>query len=190
MTRPWEIAPARGPLSARSDRFAALVPVIETERLRLRAPRIGDFPIFARFLCDADLHDATEDDRKAAWLDFCQLLASWPLRGIGPWTIEDRDGRAVGGVAVNHEYGDPEIELGWVVTDGAGGRGIATEAARAARAWLFATQGFSSLVSYIDPDNAASVAVAERLGATRDAVAEAAIGHDCLVYRHLPEITR
>lgn len=190
MTRPWERAPATGPLSARADRFAALVPVIETERLRLRAPRIGDFPIFARFLCDNGLPDATEDDREAAWLDFCQLVASWPLRGIGPWTVEDRDGRAVGGVVVNHEYGDPEVELGWVVAKGAEGRGIATEAARAARAWLFATQGFSSLVSYIDPGNAASAAVAERLGATRDPVAEAGIGHACLVYRHLPEIAR
>lgn len=190
MIRPWELPPTTGAAAARTDRFAALVPVIQTARLRLRAPRIGDFPIFARFLIDSALPEAPEADREAAWLDFCQLVASWPLRGIGPWTVEDRDGRAVGGVVVNHEYGDPEVELGWVVAKGAEGRGIATEAARAARAWLFATQGFSSLVSYIDPDNAASVAVAERLGATRDPVAEAAIGHDCLVYRHLPEIAR
>ncbi|WP_128514813.1 GNAT family N-acetyltransferase [Tabrizicola thermarum] len=190
MSRPWEAPPLTGAATVRADRFAALVPVIETDRLRLRAPGIGDFPIYARFLIDDALDSATEDDRESAWLDFCQLVASWPLRGFGPWTVEDRTGRPAGAVVVNHEYGDPELELGWVVARGHEGQGIATEAARAARAWLFATQGVATLVSYIDPANAASVAVAERLGARRDPVAEAAIGHDCLVYRHQPETAR
>ena len=190
MIRPWENPPPIGAAAVRTGRFAALVPVIETDRLRLRAPGIGDFPIYARFLIDDTLDSATEDDREAAWLDFCQLVASWPLRGLGPWTIEDRTGQPVGAVVVNHEYGDPEVELGWAVARDHEGQGIATEAARAARAWLFATQGLATLVSYIDPANAASVAVARRLGASRDPVAEAAIGHDCLVYRHLPETAR
>lgn len=190
MIRPWEAPPATGAALARADRFAALVPVIETGRFHLRAPRIGDFPIFARFLVDGALETAPEDLRESAWLDFCQIVASWPLRGLGSWTVEGRDGQALGAVVVNHEYGDPEVELGWAVAQGHEGQGIATEAAAAARAWLFATQGLATLVSYIDPENAASVAVAERLGATRDPAAEAAIGHDCLVYRHLPEIAR
>ena len=190
MTRPWEAPPTPGPFAARVDRFAALVPVIETDRFHLRAPRIGDFPIYARFLIDEAVDAAADDSRESAWLDFCQLVASWPLRGFGSWTVEDRAGQPVGAVVVNHEFGDPEVELGWVVAEGREGNGIATEAARGARAWLFATQGLATLVSYIDPANAASVAVAARLGASRDPVAEAAIGHDCLVFRHLPEIAR
>lgn len=39
--RPWE-APPTGPAAAVADRFAALVPVIETERFRLRALRTAD----------------------------------------------------------------------------------------------------------------------------------------------------
>ncbi|MFM7443259.1 MAG: GNAT family N-acetyltransferase, partial [Tabrizicola sp.] len=122
MTRPWE-APPTGAAAARVDRFAALVPVIATERLRLRAPRIGDFPIYARFLIDSDLDAAPETQREEAWLDFCQIIASWPLRGFGSWTADNRIGQAVGAVVVNHEFGDPEVELGWTVAKDAEGQG-------------------------------------------------------------------
>lgn len=189
MTRPWE-TPPKGAAAERAARFAALVPVIATPRLRLRAPRIGDFPIYARFLIDTDLDDAAPEDREEAWLDFCQIVASWPLRGCGSWTAEDRDGRAVGAAVVNHEFGDPEVELGWAVARGAEGQGIATEAARAARAHLFGEMGLASVVSYIDPGNARSVAVAEGLGAARDPQAEAALNDAILVYRHRPETAR
>ncbi|MFM7334067.1 MAG: GNAT family N-acetyltransferase [Tabrizicola sp.] len=186
MTRPWE-APPTGAAAARVDRFAALVPVIATERLRLRAPRIGDFPIYARFLIDSDLDAAPETQREEAWLDFCQIIASWPLRGFGSWTADNRIGQAVGAVVVNHEFGDPEVELGWTVAKDAEGQGIATEAASAARSHLFGAMGFASLVSYIDPVNTRSITVAERLGARRDPQAEAALNDEILVYRHSPE---
>ena len=186
MTRPWEATPT-GPAAALADRFAALVPVIATERLRLRAPHIADFPIYARFLIDTDLDAADDDMREEAWLDFCQIAASWPLRGFGSWTADDRRGRTVGAVVLNHEFGDPEVELGWAVAEGAEGQGIATEATRAVRSHLFGAMGFATLVSYIDPVNTRSIAVAERLGAVRDAKAEAALNDEILVYRHSPE---
>jgi RimJ/RimL family protein N-acetyltransferase len=189
MMRPWETPPT-GPAAALADRFAALVPVIATERLQLRAPGIGDFPIYARFLIDTDLEAAPEDQREEAWLDFCQIVASWPLRGFGSWTAEDWDGRAVGAVVLNHEFGDPEVELGWAVAMDAEGKGIAFEAARAVRSHLFGALGFETLVSYIDPVNARSIAVAERLGAVRDPQAEAALNEEILVYRHRPETAR
>jgi RimJ/RimL family protein N-acetyltransferase len=190
MTRPWE-APPTGPAAALADRLAAIVPVIATDRFRLRAPRIKDFPVYARFLTDnASIDDLADDDREAAWLDFCQIVASWPLRGYGSWTVEGKDsGAAVGAIILNHEFGDPEVELGWAVALGHEGQGIATEAAVAARAHAFSAFGFPTLVSYIDPVNARSVAVATRLGATRDTAAEAALGDDILVYRHHPKVT-
>ena len=65
------------------------------------------------------------------------------------------------------------------------GKGYAAEAARAARAHAFGALGWTTVVSTIDPGNAASVRVAERLGASRDAAAEAAHGYEILVYRHM-----
>lgn len=189
MTHPWE-APPTGTAAALADRFAALVPVIEVDGLRLRAPHIRDFPIYARFLIDTDLDAADDAMREEAWLDFCQIAASWPLRGFGSWTVDNPAGQPIGAVVVNHEFGDPEVELGWAVASAAEGQGIASRAARAARAHLFGVMGFQTLVSYIDPVNARSIAVAQRLGAVRDARAEAALNTEILVYRHRPETAR
>lgn len=56
-------------------------------------------------------------------------------------------------------------ELGWLIDRSRGGRGIATEAARAAAAWSREQLAVSSLVSLIRPENVASVRVATKLGA-------------------------
>ena len=64
------------------------------------------------------------------------------------------------------------------------GRGIAAEAARALRDWAYAAQGWTTLVSYIDPENARSIRLAERLGARLDPDAPHPDGRPCLVYRH------
>jgi RimJ/RimL family protein N-acetyltransferase len=69
------------------------------------------------------------------------------------------------------------------------GRGLAHEAAGAALAWGKA-QGLPALVSYVDPANARSIRLAERLGGRRDGAAEAAFagtsGEGVGVWRHWP----
>ncbi|SPH16635.1 hypothetical protein DEA8626_00145 [Defluviimonas aquaemixtae] len=183
MIRPWE-QPPTGAAADVAATLAAAIPVIETERLTLRAPRIGDFGAYAEiYMSDRwpGHHAAT---REEVWLDYCQMIAGWLLRGTGVMAIERREGGALlGFVILNHEYGDPELELGWVLTAEAEGRGYATEAARALRDDA-AAMGLTELVSYIDPENARSVRVAERLGARRDKAAEAGIAHPVLAYRH------
>ncbi len=85
------------------------------------------------------------------------------------------------------EYGDAEPEIGWLLTEAAEGKGIATEAAAAVRDHHFATLGQPTVVSYVDPANTASARVAEKLGATRDADAEAGFakhGEAVQVWRH------
>ena len=51
------------------------------------------------------------------------------------------------------------------------------------RDWAFAVLGVETLVSYVDPANQRSIAVAERLGAYRDAAAVVQDPGD-LVFRH------
>lgn len=180
--KPWE-RPATGPAAARVAGIAGHIPVLRTDRLRLRAPRIEDYPVFSGFVrADRGAGLSTGRRDHASWLDFCEMVAGWTLRGIGPWSIEARNGETVGVLVINHEYGDPELEIGWLVTPEAEGNGYATEAARVALAWAFGEQGVRSLVSYVDEDNIRSIRVAERLGAMRDPAAEAALG--CRVYRH------
>lgn len=183
--RRW-LAPHPGD-AARVAAIAAALPRLQTERLVLRAPRLSDWEVLE--LIWTGVRSWTPDggiDPEEAWLDFCQLVASWPLRGYGPLTITARaDGRVLGLLPIDHEYGDPEPELGWMLVADAEGLGYATEAARAVLPWLTELFGAGGFVIYT-ADNARSSAVAERLGARRDPVAEAeiaALGETSEVWR-------
>lgn len=187
MTRAPHEMPATGPAAEFATRLQSALPRLETERLSLRAPRIEDFAVYAEIGESDRGRYLVEDntDRDALWLDFAQMVAGWLLRGHGVWTVERRaDETAIGFVLLGFEPGDHEPELGYLFLAEAEGHGYAQEAARAARAHAFDTLGMKTLVSAIDHDNARSIALAERLGATRDAEAEAAHGHAIKVYRH------
>ena len=64
--------------------------------------------------------------------------------------------------------GWPEEELGWSLLRHARGQGLVTEAALRVRRYAYEDLGLTTLISFVDPDNAPSAAVAERLGARRD----------------------
>jgi RimJ/RimL family protein N-acetyltransferase len=64
------------------------------------------------------------------------------------------------------------------------GKGVAYEAALAARAYAYKTVKLATLVSYISPRNARSIRLAERLGARLDPDAAYPEDDPCLVYRH------
>ena len=89
------------------------------------------------------------------------------------------DGRAIGRVGLlvwdartweTSTYEDAgehaETELGWALARARWGHGYATEAARAVRDWAYAERDVERLISLIAPDNARSIRVAEKLGAT------------------------
>jgi RimJ/RimL family protein N-acetyltransferase len=85
----------------------------------------------------------------------------------GSWTpsIESRPPRcgcAAGPTFLAQLASRPE--LGWRLARGAWGRGLATEAASAARDHAFATLALPELISIIHPENARSLRLASRLG--------------------------
>ena len=61
-------------------------------------------------------------------------------------------------------HDDGQFELGWWIWKEHWGRGYALEAARAFVAHAREVMGLERLVAVIDPPNAASIKVAERLG--------------------------
>jgi len=71
--------------------------------------------------------------------------------------------------------------VGWTLVRGAWGQGYATEAAAASIRWAWANLDCERLVSLIEPGNAASFRVAERLGMRR-LPAEATEGRELTVY--------
>jgi RimJ/RimL family protein N-acetyltransferase len=162
------------------------IPTLGTERLILRAPRLEDFEAYAAtFASPRSGYTADEPSRRNAWYSFAADVASWITHGFGTWSVDLRGGGHVGTLGVNRFAHYPEPELGWMLHDGHEGRGYATEAGRAALAWARGRVG--SLVSYVAPGNARSVALAERLGARLDAAAALPDGEDhagTAVYRH------
>ncbi len=180
---PWEAA-STGPAASLTTAITAPIPTIATTRLRLRAPRIADFEAYAAITTSSrGSLIGGPFTREEAWLDFSQLVAGWILRGFGLWSVETLAGETlVGFVMLNHEFGDDEPELGYLLVTEAEGKGYASEAAQAARHFAFGILKWPSVVSYIDPGNARSIALVERMGATLDTAASDA---DLLVYRHL-----
>ena len=161
------------------------IPVIETARLRLRAPTLDDFEPYAGFW--ASERSRWEDGpltRVQAWKEFASAVGLWALRGYGAWSVEDRaTGAYLGEAGLFQPIHYPEPDIGWMVVPEAEGKGIAREAALAVRDWCYKVRGLTLLMSYIDPRNARSIRLAERLGAARDAAAPCPYPGD-LVYRH------
>jgi RimJ/RimL family protein N-acetyltransferase len=160
-------------------------PTLQSERLTLRPVRAADFPAYAALMASARAtYMGGPYDRRAAWGLFCHDAGCWPLFGHGALMLERRDtGETVGQVGLNAGPLFPETELGWMVYDGHEGHGYATEGAARLRDWAWNALPVESLVSYAHPRNAASHAVARRLGAVEDPAAPRQDAED-VVFRH------
>ena len=177
--------PPRGPAAALAQRIAAQIPVLETARLRLRAPLVTDFQICAQIACSPRARFMGGPmTREQAWDNFARVCSPWLWHGHGAWVIVGKaDGAPLGVVVLGFEPGDQDPELGIALTQAAEGQGFALEAARAARDYAFSSLEFPRLVSHVSPDNTRSIALMEALGAQP----EPTLLDDSLVYCHRPQ---
>lgn len=148
------------------------IPTLRTERLVLRAFRAGDFDAYAAMQADPEvrryLGTGKPLSRAELWAALETLLGQWALRGYGFFAVE-ANREYLGRIGILHPFDWPEPELAYAVVRAAWGRGVAGEAAAAVRDWAFTTHGFPRLVSFIRPANTASIRVAARIGAIKDA---------------------
>jgi RimJ/RimL family protein N-acetyltransferase len=139
---------------------------LQTERLAMRPPEEGDVDDLLRFHDDPlvlKVFGAADRDEVAEWAAIARR--DWDQRGHGRVVLLDReDGSFLGRSGLRHWPGFDEVEVGWSLTARARGRGLATEAGRAWLEWGFRELGAPYFTANIAPDNAASIAVAERLG--------------------------
>ncbi len=144
-------------------------PMIETERLRLRRPVEAD--------CAKEL-DFWQSDRaefvggkksaEEVWRMFALLEGHWQFRGYGFFAVEDKNsGEYYGHVGPWYPEGWPDREIGWTVLANAEGKSIAFEAAMAARDYAYDALGWEGAISVIEPENARSIKLAERMGAKK-----------------------
>lgn len=142
-----------------------------SERLLLRQWRLDDFEPVAEFYANEPLARFVGGpcDHETAWRKIAMLAGHWHLRGHGYWAVEEKaSGDFCGAVGLWKSHAWPELELGYWLIPAKFGRGYATEAGAVAIDFARNQLGAATLVSYIEPDNAASMKVAQRLGATRE----------------------
>jgi len=162
-------------------------PVLETERLRLRAPRLSDFePFVSYFGSERSRFTGGPQDRNLAWRAFCHLTGHWVHRGYGFFVLEEKDtGVALGTAGPFYPEGWPEPEIGWTLWHPeAEGKGYAQEAALAARAFVYDTLGWRTAISLIVDGNTRSEALARRMGCTLDGAFEHKQFGKAAVWRH------
>lgn len=139
---------------------------IETARLMLRLPQASDFNRFADMFADASTHHIGGPlARHEAWRRFLQMPGAWMVQGFAMFAVTAKDdGRWLGIAGPWQPDGWPGTEVGYAFHHDARGQGFVTEACVAAMDWAFGQLGWSEVIHCIAPDNAASQAVAKRLG--------------------------
>ena len=147
--------------------------ILETERLLLRHQTLQDLDDLWALYCDPEITkyipDAprTREEAREEW--------EWHMHGhprfseLGLWaTIYKETGRFIGrcGLLPWTIDGQNEVEVAYTVAREYWGQGLATEAAKAILQYGFGELNLSRLICLIDPDNAASQRVAEKIGMT------------------------
>lgn len=142
--------------------------LIETDRLLLRRLELGDLDEFVALHADPEV---TEFVRPLGHMEAEARLredeGEWRQRGSGLLVITDlASGAFLGRTGLKFWPQFDETEVGWILKRDAWGQGYATEAARACIEWGFEELDVPYLTAMINPANARSVRVAERLGLT------------------------
>jgi RimJ/RimL family protein N-acetyltransferase len=166
---------------------------IETERLLLRPWRAADdLPPFAALSADPEVMRWIAPNRPLEPPESAALLARiddhWREHGYGLWAVQPRAGGATcigfAGLAIPSFLPAvlPAVEVGWRLDRAWWGRGLATEAARAAVAYGFDALGLRSVIAIgCSPSCCAATAASRstrpsppRRSATRSPIAWAA----------------
>ena len=153
--------------------------IIQTERLNLRAWTRRDRSAFALIAHEPDIVTWLNDGRplSAEQIDgfIVRQMENQRERGWCRWALELRDPGESDpeGIVGFAGFGcnlAPDVELGWTLLPQLWRRGLATEAGTAALRFGFDTVGFERVFSAILPENAASRAVADKVGFVLDGV--------------------
>jgi len=153
-------------------------PSLETARLRLRAATAEDFDAKVAMLSHAETVrylGGKSLSREETWRKLLIGPALWAWLGYGYWSVERKsDGRLIGelGFADFKREMTPSVEglpeMGWVFASDVGGQGYAREGVAAALAWIDEALAPPRIVAIIEPDNRASIRLAETQGFTED----------------------
>lgn len=146
------------------------VMIVETPRLWVRQFERSDWDALAEMMGDPLVMRFSQSGPKSyegtgAWLEWC--LREYQRLGYGRWAVVHKEDHKLCGLCGLGRLmvdGVDELDMGYRLGRGYWNRGLATEAAGAAKAWAFANLPHARVVAAIDPLNKASIRVAEKLG--------------------------
>jgi ribosomal-protein-alanine N-acetyltransferase len=148
---------------------------LRTNRMVLRRWREADREVFAGLNADPVVmeHFPSTLTRPESDAFVDRIERQFEVHDFGPWAVELIDEAEfigyVGLLIPSFEaHFTPAVEVGWRLARPYWGRGLATEAARAAVTDGFGRLGLSEIVSFTSPRNERSIRVMERLGMTRN----------------------
>ena len=151
-------------------------PVIDTERLRLRAFTPADFPAHLAIMARPEVKQnlGPELSREDLWRRSVAAVGMWGVLGFGGLMAERKsDGRIIGNVGlfdarrelIPDFAGQPEA--GWIFDPDVHGHGLAHEAAAALLGWFDAHYPPTPVWAIISLGNEPSFRLAARLGFER-----------------------
>jgi RimJ/RimL family protein N-acetyltransferase len=139
-----------------------------TARLHLRPLTIDDTAALAAVYAEPTVSRYIGGERltpesvpaQVAW-----FADEWDQRGYGQSAVRDREtGEFLGRIGLHYFPDWDEVELGYVLSRSAQGKGLALEGAGAWIDWARAEPTLDRLIANIHPDNAASIGLAQKLG--------------------------
>jgi len=147
--------------------------LVRTPRLDLRPLAESDLAALHAISTDPVVRRFLWDDRVVTREECAELLAESRRRfeesGVGLFGITLRGSAPLLGYAGLWPMGEPPVlELLYAIHPEHGGRGLATEAARAVMAYGTRKLGLADFHATVDAPNVASVRLLERLGFTAD----------------------
>jgi len=155
----------------------AAVPLLESERVRLREHRAEDLPDYSRLWSNETVvrHIGGKSlGRAECWARILRFRGMWAVMGYGFWIVEDRlSGRLVGEAGIMDLRRDIEpsldgtLEAGWALLPEFHGQGLATEAMRLVLDWTDRHHPTTPLSCIIAEGNEPSLRLAEKFGFAR-----------------------
>ncbi len=145
---------------------------LETERLRLRKPRVADAEaIFREYASDPEVtkyvswraHRNSAETRE--YVRTC--LVGWEARKVFHWIIERKGDKHLMGM-ITARVDDHKWELGYVLSHASWGKGFMTEVVKGVIEWALKQPEIFRVWAVCDVDNLASARVMEKAGMKRE----------------------
>lgn len=147
------------------------IPILATPDLSLRPWVLTDVDRLYEILQEKDIfkYFPSTGAPPRAWAEkyINHHLSHWRARGFGHWAVITRaDGLIVGWAGLEYLPELDQVEVAYLLSNQAWGRGYATQAARLALAYGFETCALAEIIGLVHPGNAASIRVLEKCGMT------------------------